>query len=110
MWPPRRWRRVRPAAASAAVDADTVVVFFDEYALLAYDYAGEERWRLPLGPFSNIYGMGASPILVDGVVVMACDGWQTPLFCPDERFWAMRSFRSPPKSVPAWPSPHRDAR
>ena len=62
-----------PAAASAAVDADTVVVFFDEYGLLAYDHAGEERWRLPLGPFSNIYGMGASPILVDGVVVMACD-------------------------------------
>jgi len=61
------------AAASAAVDADTVVVFFDEYGLLAYDHAGEERWRLPLGPFDNIYGMGASPVLVDGVCVLPCD-------------------------------------
>ena len=61
------------ASASAAVDADTVVVFFDEYGLLAYDHAGEERWRLPLGPFDNIYGMGASPVLVDGVCVLPCD-------------------------------------
>jgi outer membrane protein assembly factor BamB len=62
-----------PAAASAAVDEDTVVVFFDEYGLLAYDHEGAELWRLPLGPFNNVYGMGASPILVDDVVVLACD-------------------------------------
>ncbi len=62
-----------PAAASAAVDEDTVVVFFDEYGMLAYDHDGEERWRMPLGPFFNVYGMGASPILVDGVVVLPCD-------------------------------------
>jgi hypothetical protein len=62
-----------PAAASAAVDEDTVVVFFDEYGMLAYDHDGEERWRMPLGPFFNIYGMGASPVLVEGVAVLACD-------------------------------------
>ena len=62
-----------PAAASAAVDADTVVVFFDEFGLLAYDHAGNERWRLALGPFDNAYGMGASPVLVGEVVVLACD-------------------------------------
>ena len=61
------------AAASAAVDGDTVVVFFDEYGLLAYDHEGGERWRLPLGPFDNVYGMAASPILVGDVVVLACD-------------------------------------
>jgi outer membrane protein assembly factor BamB len=62
-----------PAAASAAVDADTVIVFFDEYGMLAYDHAGKERWRMPLGPFFNIYGMGASPILVGDTVVLPCD-------------------------------------
>lgn len=80
------WRREAPrprrteflvinhaAAASAAVDEDTVVVFFDEFGLLAYDHDGRERWRLPLGPFDNVYGMGASPILVGDVVVQACD-------------------------------------
>ena len=62
-----------PAAASAAVDNDTVAVFFDEYGMLAYDLNGKERWRLPLGPFFNIYGMGASPIIVGDTVVLPCD-------------------------------------
>ena len=34
---------------------------------------GKERWRVPLGPFNNIYGMGASPVLVDDLVVLVCD-------------------------------------
>lgn len=62
-----------PAAASAAVDEDTVIVFFDEYGMLAYDHAGNERWRMPLGPFFNIYGMGASPILVGDTAILPCD-------------------------------------
>jgi len=62
-----------PAAPSAAVDDDTVVVFFDEFGLLAYDHDGNERWRRALGPFDNLYGLGASPILAGEVVVLACD-------------------------------------
>src|SRR5262245_37560544 len=62
-----------PAAPSAAVDADTVIVFFDEFGLLAYDHDGTERWRVALGPFDNAYGLGASPILVGDAVVLAVD-------------------------------------
>jgi outer membrane protein assembly factor BamB len=65
--------RNSPASPSPAVDDDTLVVFFEDVGLLAYDHAGEERWRLALGPFDNGYGMGASPILVDGRVLLACD-------------------------------------
>ena len=28
---------------------------------------------MPLGPFNNIYGMGASPVIVGDLVVLACD-------------------------------------
>ena len=28
---------------------------------------------MPLGPFSNIYGMGASPVIVGDLVVLVCD-------------------------------------
>ena len=62
-----------PASPSAAVDAERVVVFFPDYGLLAYDLEGSELWRVPLGPFDNLYGMGASPILADGRVFLACD-------------------------------------
>jgi outer membrane protein assembly factor BamB len=41
--------------------------------MVAYDGAGKERWRMPLGPFNNIYGMGASPVVVGDLVVLACD-------------------------------------
>jgi len=62
-----------PAAASVALDDELVVAFFDEFGLAAFDHDGNERWRLPLGPFDNIYGMGASPVIVGDVVVQACD-------------------------------------
>jgi arylsulfatase A-like enzyme len=62
-----------PAAASVAVDGNTLVAFFDEFGLAAYTPDGTERWRLPLGPFDNVYGMGASPVIAGNVVVQACD-------------------------------------
>jgi outer membrane protein assembly factor BamB len=66
-------KRNHPAAASAATDGKSVYVFFGDYGLLAYNVDGKELWRQPLGPFNNIYGMGASPIIVDDKVVLACD-------------------------------------
>jgi len=48
-------------------------VFFADFGLVAYDHAGQELWRTPLGPFDNVYGMGASPILADGLVLLSCD-------------------------------------
>jgi outer membrane protein assembly factor BamB len=62
-----------PASPSPAADAAGVVVFFADFGLLAYDHNGRERWRAPLGPFGNVYGMGASPILVEDVVILVCD-------------------------------------
>jgi outer membrane protein assembly factor BamB len=62
-----------PAGPTPATDGVNVYVFFADFGLLSYDMAGKERWRLPLGPFNNLYGMGASPVLVDDAVVLACD-------------------------------------
>jgi outer membrane protein assembly factor BamB len=65
--------RNHPASPSAATDGERVFFFFADYGLLAYDINGKELWRRPLGPFNNVYGMGASPIVVDDVVVLNCD-------------------------------------
>ena len=65
--------RNHPASPSAAADGERVFFFFADYGLLAYNVNGKELWRRPLGPFNNIYGMGASPIVVDDVVVLNCD-------------------------------------
>ena len=62
------------AAASPAVDADgNVFVFFGDFGLVSYGPEGTERWQLPLGPFENVYGMGASPIVAGDLVILACD-------------------------------------
>jgi outer membrane protein assembly factor BamB len=62
-----------PAGPTPATDGTNVYVFFADFGLLSYDVDGKERWRLPLGPFNNLYGMGASPVLVDDAVILACD-------------------------------------
>jgi outer membrane protein assembly factor BamB len=66
-------KRNNPASPSPAVERDGVYVFFPDYGLIAYNAAGKERWKQPLGPFTNIYGMGSSPVIVGDNVVLACD-------------------------------------
>lgn len=66
-------KRNNPASPSPATDGHNVYVFFQDVGLLSYDGQGRERWRLPLGPFNNAYGMGASPIVVGDLVVLVCD-------------------------------------
>jgi outer membrane protein assembly factor BamB len=61
------------ASPSPVTDGENVYVFFEELGLVSLDGAGEERWRLPLGPFMSFYGMAGSPILADDTVVLLCD-------------------------------------
>jgi outer membrane protein assembly factor BamB len=62
-----------PASPTPAADDNGVVVFFADYGLAAYAPDGTERWKVPLGPFKNFYGMAASPILADGLAIVLCD-------------------------------------
>ncbi len=62
-----------PASPSPASDGMNVYVFFADYGLLSYDAEGNERWRLPLGPFDNWMGMASSPIVAEDKVIMVCD-------------------------------------
>lgn len=62
-----------PASPSVATDGENAFVFFQDFGLVAYGPDGNELWRLPLGPFNNPMGLGASPVLVDGKVIQVCD-------------------------------------
>jgi outer membrane protein assembly factor BamB len=66
-------KRNNPASPSPAVEPDGIYVFFPDYGMVAYNAAGTELWNMPLGPFNNIYGMGASPVIVGENVILACD-------------------------------------
>ena len=62
-----------PASPSPVSDGTRVFAFFQDFGLIALTTAGRELWRMPLGPFNMAYGFGASPILVDGVLVLPVD-------------------------------------
>jgi outer membrane protein assembly factor BamB len=62
-----------PASPSPVTDGERVFAFFQDFGLVAFTNAGRELWRLPLGPFNMFYGFGASPVLVDGLVILPVD-------------------------------------
>jgi outer membrane protein assembly factor BamB len=74
---PRKQEIERPAngpvSATPATDGKNAYVFFQDFGLLAYGPDGNELWRMPLGPFNNPFGHGASPILTGDTLLMACD-------------------------------------
>lgn len=62
-----------PASPTPVTEGGNVYVFFPDYGLLSYTRDGRERWKLPLGPFNNVYGIGVSPILAGGNVILVVD-------------------------------------
>jgi outer membrane protein assembly factor BamB len=73
---PRR-ERFQPtntaASPSPVTDGRNVWVFFGDFGLISYGPDGNERWRVPLGPFNNVNGHGTSPILYRDLVILLCD-------------------------------------
>lgn len=62
------------ASSTPTVDAERVYVCRTDSAqisLLALDHRGEVTWQRQLGPFKAQHGSGTSPILHDGLVVLA---------------------------------------
>lgn len=97
------YRMNDPASPTPASDGLNVYVFFAEIGLISYGADGEERWRLPLGPFDSFYGMGTSPIVDGDTLILICDQkrdsfviavdtrtgsvrWKTPRANPVESF------------------------
>jgi len=73
---PRR-ERFQPTGSAASpspvTDGRNVYVFFGDFGLLSYGPDGNERWRVPLGPFNNVNGHGTSPILYKNLLILLCD-------------------------------------
>jgi len=62
-----------PASPSPVTDGTNIYAFFQEFGLVSFDAAGNQRWNVPLGPFNMFYGFGASPILVDDKIILPVD-------------------------------------
>ncbi len=64
------------ASSTPATDGKRVYVAFadqERYTLAAWDFEGQLVWRRNLGPFVSQHGQGVSPIVYDGMVMIAND-------------------------------------
>jgi len=89
------------ATSTPTVDAERVYVCRTELAhitLSAFTHDGKQVWEKDLGPFDVNHGSGTSPILYDGMVVMANEqAGESFLIALDARTGATR-WKTPRKS------------
>jgi outer membrane protein assembly factor BamB len=78
--PYRHNRRNSFAASTPAVDAERVYVNWisgGTFVALALDHAGNKLWRREMGEFKARHGAGASPIALDGLMIVGNDNMET---------------------------------
>ena len=64
------------ASSTPAVDAERVYLAWaseDDNTLMALTHNGQDVWSVDLGPYKSQHGYGASPIVVDDMVVITND-------------------------------------
>jgi outer membrane protein assembly factor BamB len=64
------------ASGTPCVDEDGVIVVWstpNQVLMIALDLDGQEKWRRDLGPYKGLHGSASSPIIADGLVVLAND-------------------------------------
>jgi outer membrane protein assembly factor BamB len=88
-----------PASPSPVTDGRNVYVFFSDFGLISYGPDGNERWRLPLPPFANFHGMGASPILSGNTLVLVCDQDSESFLLAVDKNSGRQLWRTPRPSV-----------
>ncbi|MBI5757419.1 MAG: PQQ-binding-like beta-propeller repeat protein [Planctomycetales bacterium] len=93
------------ASATCATDGERVVAFFGRGGLHCLDVEGKKLWSKDLGKFGGPWGTGASPLIVDDLVIQNCEAedqasvtalnkrtgevvWQTPRDVPQRGGWS----------------------
>lgn len=61
------------AASTCATDGERVVAFFGRGGLHCFDMDGKPLWSRDLGKFEGPWGTGASPVIIDDLVIQNCD-------------------------------------
>jgi outer membrane protein assembly factor BamB len=97
--------RNEPASITPVTDGENVYVFFKDLGLLSYDAAGNLRWKVPLGPFTNSQGMAASPILAGDLVVLLADQEEGSFIAGFDRGSGELRWKTPRNEGDGWATP-----
>jgi len=58
------------SAPSPTTDGETVVFFYGNGEMVAYDFGGQQRWKKNLGPFAFGWTFSTSPVIFEGTMYM----------------------------------------
>ena len=95
-----------PVSSSPATDGANVYSFFQPFGLVSYGPDGEERWRLPLGPFNTPYGFGSSPVTEGNTLLLVADlDTDSFLIAIDKDNGKVRWRMERPEATHGYPSP-----
>lgn len=94
-----------PASPTPAADAEGVVAFFADFGLIAYDQNGKERWKKPMGPFQNFYGMASSPVIAGNMVIQVVDEQKAPYVIALDRKTGAQRWKTPRQAGVGWSTP-----
>jgi outer membrane protein assembly factor BamB len=61
------------ASATCATDGKHVIAFFGKGGIHCFDVEGKKLWSKDIGQFPGVWGTGASPLIVDDLVIQNCD-------------------------------------
>ncbi|WP_197443247.1 PQQ-binding-like beta-propeller repeat protein [Lignipirellula cremea] len=67
------------AAPSPATDGETVIFFYGNGQMLAFDFDGKELWSKNVGPFAFQWTFSTSPVLYDGKLYLQVLQRDTPV-------------------------------
>ena len=95
------------SAPTPCTDGERVAFMFGDYGLVASDMDGNLLWDKAFLPSSSDFGYGASPALVDGKLLINCDGGlRSGLLCLDfktgEELWHAER----PKTIISYSTPY----
>ncbi len=94
------------ASPTPAADGSNVYVFFPDFGLICYSFSGKERWRHPLGPFENFYGMSSSPVIDKGLIFLLCDQAQGSFLLALDKDTGKQRWKTERKGMPVgWSVP-----
>src|SRR5262245_44521030 len=94
-----------PASITPVTDGENVYVFFQDYGLISYDAAGNLRWKVPLGPFTNSMGLAASPIIGADLIVLQIDQLQNSYVIAFDRRNGEIRWKTPRAEQEGWATP-----
>jgi FOG: WD40-like repeat len=70
--PPGQMHRYNsPATPTPVTDGERVCAYFGTAGVMCADMKGKLLWTNSEQPFESVYGVGVSPVLVDGVIIIA---------------------------------------